>query len=168
MPPEALLRVASIVIASLPDDRAVTALVEGPGGMLEVPPPARLLVDTSTIEPATSRRLAALLAEAGHAMLDAPVSGGRPGRAGTLTVMVGGAERDLARAGPVLDVLARTVVHVGAHGAGGGGQARQQPPLRRPSPDQWRGHPPRRWAGVAPERVRAAVNAARAGAPSRK
>lgn len=106
------------VLASLPDDAAVTGLVEGPVGLLEAPS-GRLLIDTSTVEPATSRRLAARLDAAGHAMLDAPVSGGPAGAAaGTLTVMVGGAEADLARARPVFAALARTVVHVGPSGAG--------------------------------------------------
>jgi len=107
-----------VLLASLPDDAAVTALVEGPHGILGGPA-GRLLIDTSTIEPATARSLAARLAAAGHAMLDAPVSGGPAGAAaGTLTVMVGGSAAALERAKPVLDALARTVVHVGDSGAG--------------------------------------------------
>ncbi len=114
----ALLADCPIVLASLPDDAAVTALVEGPAGLLDGPA-GRLLVDTSTVEPATSRRLAGALEAAGHAMLDAPVSGGPAGaEAGTLTVMVGGSEADLARGQPVFAALARTVVHVGPSGAG--------------------------------------------------
>jgi 3-hydroxyisobutyrate dehydrogenase len=114
----ALLADCPIVLASLPDDDAVTALVEGPGGILEGPA-GRLLIDTSTIEPATSRRLAASLKAVGHAMLDAPVSGGPAGAAaGTLTVMLGGPAQALERARPVLDALAAKVVHVGDSGAG--------------------------------------------------
>ena len=113
-----LLADTPIVLASLPDDAAVTDLVEGAGGLLEGPPD-RLLIDTSTVEPATSRRLAATLEAAGHAMLDAPVSGGPAGAAaGTLTVMVGGSEADLARAAPVFAAIAQKVVHVGPCGAG--------------------------------------------------
>jgi 3-hydroxyisobutyrate dehydrogenase len=113
-----LLAACPIVLASLPDDAAVTALVEGPSGLLDGPA-GRLLIDTSTVEPRTSRRLEATLRAAGHAMLDAPVSGGPAGaEAGTLTVMVGGSEADLARAQPVFAALARTVVHVGPSGAG--------------------------------------------------
>ena len=114
----ALLAACPIVLASLPDDAAVTALVEDAGGLLEAPA-GRLLIDTSTVQPATSRRLAERLRAVGHAMLDAPVSGGPAGaEAGTLTVMVGGSEADLARAQPVFAALARTVVHVGPSGAG--------------------------------------------------
>jgi 3-hydroxyisobutyrate dehydrogenase len=113
-----LLAACPIVLSSLPDDAAVTALVEGPSGLLDGPA-GRLLIDTSTVEPRTSRRLEATLRAAGHAMLDAPVSGGPAGaEAGTLTVMVGGSEADLARAHPVFAALARTVVHVGPSGAG--------------------------------------------------
>jgi 3-hydroxyisobutyrate dehydrogenase len=113
-----LLMDHSIVLASLPDDAAVSALVEGPGGLLEASA-GRLLIDTSTVEPATSRKLAERMRAAGHAMVDAPVSGGPAGAAaGTLTVMVGGGEADLARAEPVLAALAGKVVHVGPSGAG--------------------------------------------------
>jgi 3-hydroxyisobutyrate dehydrogenase len=108
----------TIILASLPDDAAVAALVEAPGGLVEAAA-GRLLIDTSTVEPATSRRLAERLAAAGHAMLDAPVSGGPAGAAaGTLTVMVGGSEADLTRAEPVFSALAGKVVHVGPSGAG--------------------------------------------------
>ncbi len=113
-----LLADCTMVLASLPDDAAVAALVEAPGGLLEASA-GRLLIDTSTVEPATSRRLAERLALAGHAMLDAPVSGGPAGAAaGTLTVMVGGSEADLTRAEPVFSALAGKVVHVGPSGAG--------------------------------------------------
>ena len=78
-----------------------------------------IAIDTSTSDPATSRRLATRLAEAGHALLDAPVSGGPSGAAeGTLTMMVGGAAADLEEARPVLEAMAGRVVHVGPPGAG--------------------------------------------------
>ena len=113
-----LLDAAPIVLASLPDDAAVSALVEAPGGLLAAPA-GRLLIDTSTVEPGTSRRLAERLRASDHAMLDAPVSGGPAGAAaGTLTVMVGGSEADLARAQPVFAAIAKNVVHVGQCGAG--------------------------------------------------
>lgn len=113
----ALFDEATIVVASLPDDAAVTDLVDGIINHGEGR--GLLLVDTSTIEPATSRSLADSLAAAGHTMLDAPVSGGPAGAAaGTLTMLVGGCDAALARAKPVLDALAGKVVHVGANGAG--------------------------------------------------
>lgn len=113
-----LLTKSDLVLASLPRDVDVEAIVEGPEGLL-AQPPGRLLVDTSTVAPATTRRLAPLLADRGHGLIDAPVSGGPAGAAaGTLTFMVGGSERDVARARPLLDALGKSVVHVGESGAG--------------------------------------------------
>ncbi len=115
---EALLAESELVLTSLPQDADVEAIVEGPEGALSRAP-GLLLVDTSTIAPATTRRLAARLAGRGHGLIDAPVSGGPAGAAaGTLTFMVGGSETDVARARPLLDTLGKTVVHVGESGAG--------------------------------------------------
>jgi 3-hydroxyisobutyrate dehydrogenase len=116
----ALFADARIVVSSLPLGADVEAIVAGDGGLLaSVSEPGALLVDTSTSEPETTRKLHALLRKRGHGMLDAPVSGGPSGaQAGTLTMMVGGEEADLARAGPVLDALSAKVIHVGGPGAG--------------------------------------------------
>lgn len=113
-----LLAKSDLVLASLPRDVDVEAIVEGPEGLL-AQAPGRLLVDTSTVAPATTRRLAPLLADRGHGLIDAPVSGGPAGAAtGTLAIMVGGSEADVARARPLLDALGKSVVHVGESGAG--------------------------------------------------
>jgi 3-hydroxyisobutyrate dehydrogenase-like beta-hydroxyacid dehydrogenase len=78
-----------------------------------------LVIDFSTIAPATSRRLAGRLAERGTAYLDAPVTGGTEGaRAGTLSVLVGGAAADLARARPLLEIVGQRITHLGPVGAG--------------------------------------------------
>jgi 3-hydroxyisobutyrate dehydrogenase len=84
-----------------------------------MPPPDTVLVDCSTIDPETSRQVAAAAGERGIAMLDAPVSGGTGGaEAGTLTFMVGGAAAAVERVRPVLDVMAKNVFHAGDSGAG--------------------------------------------------
>lgn len=112
-------RAASIVILSLPHAAAVEAVVSGPDGLLASAPPGLLVIDTSTSEPAVTRRLASLLQASGHAMLDAPVSGGPAGaEAGTLTMVIGGEAGDLARAAPVLAALGSRRVHIGPSGAG--------------------------------------------------
>jgi 3-hydroxyisobutyrate dehydrogenase len=78
-----------------------------------------LLVDFTTNSPELVRRMQAELKAVGAAMLDAPVSGGVSGaRSGRLTVQVGGDAADLARARPVLEAVADTVLHVGGSGAG--------------------------------------------------
>jgi 3-hydroxyisobutyrate dehydrogenase len=93
--------------------------VTAPGGLLERRDRKVVAIDTSTSDPGTTRRLAARLALAGHALLDAPVSGGPTGAAaGTLTMMIGGDAVDVELAAPVLDALASTAVHVGPSGAG--------------------------------------------------
>jgi len=83
--------------------------------------PDTLLIDCSTIDVDTARQLAGEAAQAGFAMLDAPVSGGVAGAdAGTLAFMTGGIEASFARAEPILDAMGAKVVHCGDAGAGQG------------------------------------------------
>ncbi|HZY21928.1 MAG TPA: NAD(P)-binding domain-containing protein, partial [Beijerinckiaceae bacterium] len=70
---------ADIVVTMLPDTPQVEEVVLAAGGLVENPPPGRLLVDMSTIAPTASRRFAEAMAGRGLAMLDAPVSGGPQG-----------------------------------------------------------------------------------------
>lgn len=92
------------------------SLAEGLVGGIQ---PGSLVVDMSTISPSVTRGIAARLHEAGVSMLDAPVSGGEQGAIdGTLSIMVGGPAAALERARPLLEVLGKTIVHVGAAGAG--------------------------------------------------
>jgi 2-hydroxy-3-oxopropionate reductase len=110
---------ASVVITSLPGIDAVRAVAFGDESLTSHGGRPELLVDMSTTTPGGARALAADLAPFGVSFLDAPVSGGASGAAaGTLTVMVGGAVEDLDRARPVLDSLARLIVHCGPAGAG--------------------------------------------------
>ena len=81
--------------------------------------PGALVIDCSTVSPATSRRCAALLAQQGVAYLDAPVTGGTEGaRAGTLSVLVGGDAALVERARPLLAVVGGRISHLGSVGAG--------------------------------------------------
>ena len=83
--------------------------------------PGTLLIDCSTIDPKTSREVAATATSAGLRMIDAPVSGGvRGAEGGTLTFMVGGPEADFELARPLLDRMGTSVFHCGA--ANGTGQ----------------------------------------------
>ncbi len=114
-----VLRGADALVFSLPYARDVAAVVTAPGGLLERRDRKVVVIDTSTSDPGTSRRLAARLAEAGHGLLDAPVSGGPSGAAeGSLTMMIGGEEADLALVQPVVAALSAKAVHVGPSGAG--------------------------------------------------
>ncbi|HEX6344354.1 2-hydroxy-3-oxopropionate reductase [Umezawaea sp.] len=110
---------ADVVITMLPNHPQVEDVVLGEGGVLGLAASGTLLVDMSTIRPETSVAVAEAAAPKGIRVLDAPVSGGEAGaRQASLSIMVGGGEADFAAARPVLDVLGKTVVHVGPHGAG--------------------------------------------------
>jgi 3-hydroxyisobutyrate dehydrogenase-like beta-hydroxyacid dehydrogenase len=91
----------------------------GAGGAIGAGNRDLVCVDFSTIDPMTSREIAAALAAQGIGFLDAPVSGGPDGAAAkTLSVMVGGEEAVVARAAPVLQAVGRNVFHMGPVGAG--------------------------------------------------
>ena len=108
-----------VVFTNLPDSPDVELVALGPQGVIEAARPGLVLVDHSTIKPASARKIAAALAEKGMLALDAPVSGGDIGaRNGTLTIMVGGAAEALERARPVLEAEGKTITHVGESGAG--------------------------------------------------
>jgi len=82
-------------------------------------PPSALLIDCSTIDVASARTVEEEAAAQGYAMVDAPVSGGIAAAAGgTLTFMVGGSEEAFARAQPILEPMAKAVIHAGGPGAG--------------------------------------------------
>ena len=112
-------RDAGIVITCLPTSREVAALLDGPDGLLATMTKGTLLIDCTSGDPATSRLIAARLAERGIGFLDAPVSGGVSGaEAGKLTVMVGGDATHLEAAMPALRAFGEKIVHCGPVGAG--------------------------------------------------
>lgn len=107
---------ADAVITMLPSGAHVLAVYRE---LLPVAAPGALFIDSSTISVADAREAAAQAHAAGHRSLDAPVSGGVSGaEAGTLAFMVGGADADVAEAGPVLEPMAGRVVHAGESGSG--------------------------------------------------
>ncbi len=115
---------AAVLALCLSDDAAVAEVLLGrdddtADAALAGLAPGALVVDFSTIAPASSRAMAAVLAARGVAYLDAPVTGGTEGaRAGTLSVLVGGGADDLERARPVLEAVGRRITHLGPVGAG--------------------------------------------------
>ena len=110
---------AKIVITMLPDSPDVRAVVFGADGLAEAMGEGHLLVDMSTIAPATAVEVGGALAARGARALDAPVSGGDKGAiAGTLSIMIGGAAEDVERARPLFAAMGKTIVHVGGPGAG--------------------------------------------------
>jgi 3-hydroxyisobutyrate dehydrogenase len=112
-------RATDVVITCFPVSADVDAVLGGAEGVLAGLPRGALLVDCTSGDPATSRRIAARLAEHDVGFLDAPVSGGTIGaEQGTLTVMVGGDAALLERARPVLETFGRKIVHCGDVGTG--------------------------------------------------
>ncbi len=110
---------ADVVLTCLPTSAEVEQLLDGPDGLLAGMAPRTLLLDCTSGDPASSRRIAARLAEQGIAFADAPVSGGTNGaEAGTLTVMVGGDAATFERARPILAAFGKRIVHMGPVGTG--------------------------------------------------
>jgi 2-hydroxy-3-oxopropionate reductase len=113
------VRDAEVVITMLPDSPDVETVVLGEDGVLSAAGKGTLLIDMSTVAPATARTVAERAAEAGVHALDAPVSGGEQGAVDAgLSIMVGGSDAGFAAARPVLEAMGSTIVHVGPAGAG--------------------------------------------------
>jgi 3-hydroxyisobutyrate dehydrogenase len=107
---------AETIITIVPSSREVEAVV---GLMLPELGPRHLLVEMTTADPSSTRRLAKDVTARGAAMIDAPVSGGvRGANEATLSIMVGGEAADLERARPILEKLGRKIFHVGGIGTG--------------------------------------------------
>jgi 3-hydroxyisobutyrate dehydrogenase/2-hydroxy-3-oxopropionate reductase len=110
---------ADVVVVSLADDAALDAVYRGEDGLVAGLAPDTVVVETSTVDPDTVRALEPLVAGAGAALLDAPVSGSVPVvERGQLTVMAGGDPAALDRVRPVLGTFASHVFHLGPVGAG--------------------------------------------------
>ncbi|NUQ12118.1 MAG: NAD(P)-dependent oxidoreductase [Gemmatimonadaceae bacterium] len=117
--PADAVRGATLAVTCLPTSREVEQLLEGPEGMLAAFDAGATLVDCTSGDPATSRRIAERLAARGVGFVDAPVSGGVSGAVkGILTIMCGGDESAMQRARPVLEAFGEKIVHCGPVGAG--------------------------------------------------
>jgi 3-hydroxyisobutyrate dehydrogenase-like beta-hydroxyacid dehydrogenase len=91
----------------------------GEDGAVEGARAGQVFCDLSTVGPDSHQKIAARLKEKGVGYLDAPISGGTSGaQAGTLTIMVGGAQEDFDRVRPMLDVMGQNIHLVGPVGAG--------------------------------------------------
>ena len=119
--PADVARRATRIVTMLPDGPDVERVLEGPDGVFSAIQPGTIIIDCSSIAPATARRLATRAHEAGATMLDAPVSGGEIGAiSGTLSIMVGGDEDAFREVKPILDAMGNPekVIRVGGEGAG--------------------------------------------------
>ena len=114
-------RRARRIITMLPDSPDVEQVLEGPDGVFSAIQPDSILIDMSSIAPATARRLAEVARAHGARMLDAPVSGREVGAINaSLSIMVGGDADTFAKVTPILHAMGNPdrVVRIGEPGAG--------------------------------------------------
>ena len=117
--PRQLAASSDVIVTSLPSSPDVEAVYLGQDGLLAGAEPGTILVEMSTIDPLVSRRLAALAAERGLRMLDAPVAKTSAAAvSGTLTIMVGGDRDTMNEALPVLQSMGTDIYYCGPIGSG--------------------------------------------------
>jgi 2-hydroxy-3-oxopropionate reductase len=113
------VRGAEVVCVMVPDSPDVLDVLTGEDGVFDNANPGTLVIDFSSIRPDVTIQLAEQADGKGIRLVDAPVSGGEAGAVNAaLSIMVGGQEDDFEAAKPYLDVVGKTVVHVGPSGAG--------------------------------------------------
>lgn len=110
---------ASVIISMLADDAASREVWVGENGALDAVEEGAILIESSTVSPAWVAQLAALAAQHGVELLDAPVTGSRmQAEAGQLSFLVGGKDLALEAATPVLKVMSKEIIHLGPVGSG--------------------------------------------------
>ena len=117
--PKQVAAESDVVFTNLPDTPDVLAVALGKDGIIEGAHKGLIYIDNSTIKPSASREIYAALKPLGVSSLDAPVSGGDIGaQQGTLAIMVGGDADALEKVMPILQVVGKTITHVGGPGSG--------------------------------------------------
>jgi len=117
--PAALAAECEVVATCLPGPAEMEQVCLGPDGLVGYLEPGALYIDHTTNAPELVRRVHAILADQGVAMLDAPVSGGMEGAATRdLLVMAGGDPAAFEHARPLLDAVAKRVIYTGGIGTG--------------------------------------------------
>lgn len=115
--PSDRLKTIETVLLFLPGPREIETVVTGETGLIRCLSPGSVIIDLSTTAPKSSEALAARAGEKGIGYLDAPILG-RPEKAGTWTLPVGGRKEQFDRCLPLLEVLAAQVTHAGPSGSG--------------------------------------------------
>ena len=115
--PRAVCEAADTTFVMVTNTAALEGASQGPDGLLAGLGAGKLLIDMSTVGPATSRELAAKVRETGADMLDAPVSGSiSMVESGKLSIMVGGQRATFDRAKPLLEDIGQKVTYIGENG----------------------------------------------------
>ena len=114
--PEQLAGACNVILTCVSADQDLLDVIDQ---LIPGVNPGTVLVDTSTVSPATARQVSVSLQEIGASLVDAPVSGGVEGaNNGTLSVMAGGDSANMSRILPVLEAISATVTHMGPVGSG--------------------------------------------------
>ncbi len=117
--PKAVAEASDVIITMVPDTPDVESVLFGEEGVIEGLKPGTLVIDMSSIAPMQTQAFAKRITDAGGEFVDAPVSGGEGGAINAaLTIMVGATTEGVERAKPYLDVVGKTITHIGGHGAG--------------------------------------------------
>lgn len=116
--PREMAQHCDIIVLCVTGSPEVLAVVGGPDGIASAGRPVTI-IDCSTSDPSVTTKLAADVAGSGLTLIDAPLSRTpADAAAGTLDVMVGGAEADVQRIWPVLECFAGRIIHTGPTGSG--------------------------------------------------
>ena len=108
-----------VVLSCLTDDQAVRDVYFGAGGVLANVTPGTVVIEMSTILPATSRELASKASQGGVQVLDVAISGSTPAaEQGTVTLLAGGNPDVFQAAQPIFQAIAAKYFHLGPSGAG--------------------------------------------------
>jgi 4-hydroxybutyrate dehydrogenase / sulfolactaldehyde 3-reductase len=110
---------SEVIITMLPDQKVVRSVVAGPGGIFDTAKPGTVIMDMSTVDPATTDELAVEAEKRGLRMVDAPV--GRLAShadVGESLFMVGGSDEDFELVKPMLEAMGSTIYHCGPVGSG--------------------------------------------------
>lgn len=117
--PAAVARYADIVMMCVTDQKSVQEVLFGAGGISEGAVEGKIVIDFSSIAPASAREYAARLEALGMGYIDAPVSGGTPGaEQGTLAIMAGGKAAQIEFVRPLMAELSSRFTRMGESGAG--------------------------------------------------
>ncbi len=116
---EELVGMSDIIIISMPTSKQVEELVLAPNGILNNARKGTIVIDITTADPSSTKKLSQMLGENGIEMLDAPVSGAVIGAINqTLSIMVGGKEELFEKCLPIFEVIGKKIVHMGPIGSG--------------------------------------------------
>ena len=117
--PKAVAEQSDVIITMLPDSPDVELVTLGAGGIVEGIKPGCVHIDMSTISPVSAVKVATALAAKGARSLDAPVSGGQVGaQNAALSIMAGGEQASFDEMLPIFQLMGKTIILCGGHGAG--------------------------------------------------